>query len=204
MSRRCRCLLHIQEIILKSLVHVSQLFFFLNNFFYNLIFTNQGTCCKTKPMCSRIITNKRLLLVNAPRINRSEVGSFPSRWSTVIFSIDYADSKEIFLFCWSLYILKLEENSVSKQPTTGYGSHKTSLKWNQDPLLKQNRSLQKSIHTEFIDYLVTDYAAVNSLCSQISGAFTHHLQCSLFNFYFHAPTCPVSVSVAESGSSDSD
>lgn len=55
-----------------------------------------------------------------------------------------------------------------------------------------------------MNYLVTDCAAVSSACAQISVAFMHHLQCSLFNFYFHVLICPVSVSVEESGSSDSD
>lgn len=62
--------------------------FSLDIFFYNLIFTNQGTCCKTKPMYSRIITNKCLLL-NVPRISISELGSFLSIGSTVVFSIHY-------------------------------------------------------------------------------------------------------------------
>lgn len=58
-------------------------------------------------------------------------------------------------------------------------------------------------YSEFINYLVTDHAAVSSVCAQISVAFMHPLQCSSFNFYFHVLICPVSVSVEESGSSDS-
>lgn len=68
--------------------------FFLDIFKNNVIFTNQGICCKTKPMCSRIITNKCLLLGNVSKISRSELGSFLSRKSRVVFSIHYAYSKD--------------------------------------------------------------------------------------------------------------